>query len=225
MFIVFTVALLTCSVCRKPRITLMTVRFSVGIVLLPLELTWSVSSMDATWYAAEPAIPFIRSHFPLEPFCVSLVSTPQLFTSFPSFLPSYFSLQWPPGIVLFFLCSVNDRRFLSVYWAEIGNFNDVDWSEGCCCVVSCKVGILKTRGAQVPGARSYGRLNCVQWRLMLVGSVVGSNLMSPLSCREVWCESETFGKTLTLVECKTGRWHRGTVVAVGLKAVWAARWS
>ena len=39
-FIVFfTVALLTCSVCQKPRITLMTVRFFVDIGLLPLELT------------------------------------------------------------------------------------------------------------------------------------------------------------------------------------------
>lgn len=36
--IVFIVALLTCCVCRKPRITLMTVRFSVDIGLLPLEL-------------------------------------------------------------------------------------------------------------------------------------------------------------------------------------------
>jgi hypothetical protein len=59
---------------------------------------------------------------------------------------------------------------------------------------------------------------------MLVGSVVGSNFISHLSWREVWRESQTFGKTLTLVECKTGMWHRGTVVAVGLMAGGVTRW-
>jgi hypothetical protein len=173
--------------------------------------------VDATCYTAEPAIMFIRSHFPLDQFFVSLISTPQFFSSFPSFLP--FFLTVTPGCFIAFLCSINDRRFLSVYWAEIGNFNDNDSSEDWCCVVSCKYSILKTSGAQVPGARSHGRLNFVQWRLMLVVSVVGSNFMSPLSCSEVWCESQTFGKTLTIVACKTGRWRRGTAVAVGLIAV------
>ena len=145
--------------------------------------------MDATWYTAEPAILFMRSHFPLEPFYFSLVSTPQLFSSFlPSF--TFFLTATPPPVFYrFFLCSINDRRFLSVYWAEISNFNDNDATEDWCCVVSCKFSILKTRGAQVPGAGSHGRLDFVQWHLMLVGSVVGSNFIS----REVWCEFQIFG--------------------------------
>jgi hypothetical protein len=115
--------------------------------------------------SAEPAILFIRSHCPLEPFYVSLVSMPQLFSSFPSFLTCFLTVT--PGYFIAFLCSINDGRFLSVYWAEIGNFNDNDSSENWCCVISCKFTVLKTRGAQVPGARSHGRLNFVQWHLIL----------------------------------------------------------
>ena len=147
---------------------------------------------------------FICSHFPLEPFYVSLVSTPQLFNSFPSFT---FFRTVTPGYFIAFLCSINERRFLSVYWAEIDNFNDNELSEDRFGVVSCILSILKTRGTQVPGARSNGRLNFVQWHLWLVGSVFVSNFMPPLTCREVWCEPQTFSKILTLVECKTGRWR------------------
>jgi hypothetical protein len=118
---------------------------------------------------------------------------------FVSFFPYIFPYSDPRAFIAF-LCSINDRRFLSVYWAENGNFNDNDSSEDWCCVVSCKFNILDTRGEQIAGARYDGRLNFVQWYLMLVGSVVGHNFVSPLSCREVWCESQTFGKTLIL--CK-----------------------
>jgi hypothetical protein len=61
-----------------------------------------------------------------------------------------------PGYFIAFLLSINDRRFLLVYWADIGNFNDNDSSEDWSFVVPCKFSILKTRGAQVPGGRSHG---------------------------------------------------------------------
>ena len=81
------------------------------------------------------------------------------------FLPSFtFFLIVTPGDFIF-LFSFKDRRPLSACWAEIFNFND-DSSEDWCCVVSCTFSVLKTRGAQVPGARSHWRLNFVQWHLM-----------------------------------------------------------
>jgi hypothetical protein len=131
----FTVALLARSVCRKPRITHMTVRFSVGIGQLPLELTWLFSSMDGTWYTATPAILLIRSHISLAILCLRCYYRAAF--QFLSFL-HIFSYGEPREFIAF-LCSINDRRFLSVYWTEIGNFNDNESSADWCGVVSWKL--------------------------------------------------------------------------------------
>jgi hypothetical protein len=99
--------------------------------------------VDATWHTAAPAVPYsLRAVL-----CLHYISAAAFqFISFLHVFP-YSDLR----VFIAFLCSINGRRFPSVYWTEIGNFNDNESSEDWCGVVSCKLSILKTRGAQVTG--------------------------------------------------------------------------